>query len=220
MLVSALGLALAPGHEVSAQEPPSQLRAHAATLDADLARMQRDTRIYFAGWTATNSSLASAQIAIALTTDSVTVRNNYFVGAGLSAAGLLVLLAQPWPGLRAHTRYRAMPDGSPSELAAKVRLGESLLARQMHRDALAVSTFKHVIAATVAFGAGIRAGISFDSWAQGVGRTLFVLFVLEGQILTSPGQYFRPRSDRSAAQLTWTPWLERHLQGIQLGARF
>jgi hypothetical protein len=133
----------------------------------------------------------------------------------------LSFFAQPWPGLRAHTRYRAMPAGSDDELAAKVRLGESLLTRQMARDAVAISTFKHVIAGTVAFGAGIRAGISFESWAQGIGRTLFVLFVLEAQILTSPGHYFSPRSDRSTGHsLACTPWLTRQVQGIQLAARF
>ncbi|HEY6881530.1 MAG TPA: hypothetical protein VI299_26070 [Polyangiales bacterium] len=212
------------GRVARAQTPPTTLQAHAALLDRDLARMQRNTRIYFAGWTATNTALSGAQIAIALTATSATVRSNYFVGAGLSAAGLLALLAQPWPGLRASSRYRAMPASHAEELRAKVRLGESLLTRQMHRDALAISTFKHVIAGAVALGAGIRAGLSFDSVAQGIGRTAFVLLVLEGQILTHPGNYFFPRSDRSTAaqlgSLELTPWVSRHVQGVTLRAQF
>jgi hypothetical protein len=223
-LVAALALASGLGRsQASAQSAlPSAVELHAATLDLDLARLQRNTRIYFAGWTATNTALASAQIAIALTADSQAVRSNYFVGAGLSAAGLLVLLAQPWPGLRAHTRYRARPASHRGEQLAKVAFGEQLLARQMHRDALAIGPLKHGIAGAVALGAGIRAGFSFDSVAQGVGRTLFVLFVLEAQILTHPGNYFRPRSDRGAAVhlIAVMPWLDRHVQGVSLAARF
>lgn len=221
-------LACSPGFAQAStpgeQERTRVLAAHAEALDLDLARMQRNTRVYFAGWSAANTSLAGAQIAIALTTDSAVVRSNYFVGAGLSIAGLVALLAQPWPGLRAHTRYRAMPASNGRELAAKVALGERLLARQMHRDALAIGTFKHVIAASVALGAGIRAGLSFDSVAQGIGRTAFVLFVLETQIVTHPGHYFSPRSDRRAAAgltgLTLQPWFDRHVRGASLAARF
>lgn len=225
-LLLCAGLALGLGRPTAlAQEaPPPALVQHAATLDGDLARLQRQTRVYFASWSATNTALASAQIAIALSTHSDAIRSNYFVGAGLSAAGLLALLAQPWPGLRAHTRYRRMPSGNLRELTAKVLLGESLLARQMNRNAIAIGGFKHVVAAAVALGAGIRAGFSFDSVWQGVGRTLFVLVVLEGQILTHPGQHYEPRSDRSMMPrliaATLSPWIERHIQGVSLAARF
>jgi hypothetical protein len=213
-------LVLRLGH--ASAQPPSAVELHSLQVEADLARLQRNTRLYFASWTATHSALIAAQLTIALTADREPVRSNYLVGAGLSAAGLIALLAQPWPGLRAYSRSRAMPAHNLREQLAKTMLGEQLLAHQRQRDAIATGPWKHAIAGAVALGAGIRAGFSFESALQGVGRTLFVLVVLEGQILTHPGRYFHPRSDRCVATRTMalTPWIDRHVQGVRWSTRF
>jgi hypothetical protein len=192
------------------------LAVHLLELDAVLARVQRRTRAYVGAWTVLNSGLSGAQVAIAASSDDSMVRSNYYVGAGLSAAGLVVLLAQPWPGLFALDRYRAQPTGSFAERVAKLGYGERLLARQGRWDSAAVAPAKHVLAWVVAVGAGVRAGMGFDSVVQGVGRGAFVLAVLEGQILTRPRQY---RADTGAA-VALLPWAERGVLGARVAACF
>jgi hypothetical protein len=203
---------------------PADLRAREAALDAELARVQRNTRLYLNGWLITNSSLAAAQVAIALSSHDGAVRSNYLIGAGLSAAGLGVLLfGYSWPGYDARARCRDRPSVTPEERRAKIACGERVMAEQRQEDLSAGTPLKHAVSLAVAAASGVRAGFSFDSVAQGIGRALFVGFVLEMQIFTRPGNLFTPRQDRrraSPVMAALSPWIERHGQGLSLVGRF
>lgn len=196
------------------------LEAREAALALELEQLQRATRIYLRSWCAANTSLAAAQFAIAWTSDSDAVSTNYYVGAGLSAASLgMLLLGYSWPGLRARQRFRERPAATREQREARIAFGQALISEQNAENRAAGRPWRHALAAAIALGSGVRAGMSFGSVVQGVGRTLFVLLMLELQILTRPGSLLAPQREspeKELARVSWEPWLGRHEAGLRL----
>jgi hypothetical protein len=202
--------------------PTTVLDDALAEADTQLARVQRNTRLYLGSWLAANVALSGAQLAVALTATRDETRGNYFVGTGLSVAGMGVLLTQKWPALRALKKFRAMPRGTEQEKVAAIGYAETAMAHQRSWDRLAVRPDHHIAAGVLAVAAGLGVGLGFDSLKEGLSRGLGVFFILELQIATRPGAFLGPvdrgRSDRP--YLTFGPWLDRHAQGASVRGVF
>jgi hypothetical protein len=215
---SELGTATTPG----SADPDAVLDAYLESTEQKLTRVQHDTRLYLGGWMAANLALAGAQASVAVLSPDPAVRGNYWVGTGLAAAGIGVLLAQPWPGLGSVKKFKARPRGTRQEKIAAVAYGETLIAKQRNWDHIAVLPDKHIAAGVIALAAGLGVGFGFDSVREGLSRALGVLFVLELQIATRPGSWFGPkdpgRTDRP--YLTFGPWMDRFAQGASVRATF
>ncbi len=204
----------------------SELDAKLAALDAYLLDLQRPTRAYWGTWIAVLGALAVGQGTQAAFEDDTASRAGLLVGAGLSTAGLTLVLIAPTPGRYASYRYRALPSHSEDEKQRKLTQGETWLASEAAAVRRTRSWLTHAIAVTFGVGAGLYLGLAYDDNLQGALRTgIGTFLVTELRVWTRPTrsvQYWRDY--RGAPTVTpslgFMPLLMPRAAGLSVGGMF
>ncbi len=196
-----------------------------AALDGYLEEIDAPTRRYFYTWLAVQAGLVTVQLAIASTSDDDPTRGSYFIGSGVAAASIGLLLIGKRPGMGAVTRYRAMPSSSTSDKEAKLAMGEEALAGQATADRKGISWLRHLLGIGAAVGSGAAVALIYEhSLKLAAQRVFATFFVSELQILTRPNAAIRNHGRHSGAargvEFGVAPLLHWHAQGVSINGRF
>jgi hypothetical protein len=205
---------------------PLDLDARLAALDGYLEDIDKPTRRYFYTWLGVQSALTVGQVVIAFTADDTPTRGTYFIGSAVSATSLGLILLERRPGMGASQRFRDLPSNSESDKEAKRLAGEEALAGQAKAERRGRSWLKHALGIGAAVGSGALVAFLYDhSLKLATQRVFATFFVAELQILTRPDRASR-HEEQYAGQgqgirdLSFSPMVDRHAQGIALCGRF
>lgn len=224
----AYGLA-APVH--AGVDVPAPASAEAATLDVRAGELERaladvrgPTRRYYAGWLAAMSVLAVSQGAVGLSVDDRALRESMFLGAGLTVAGIGLLLITPSPGRYGADELHGMPASSLAEKRAKVTRGEELLRGEAATARFRRAWFQHVLITALGSGVGVFLGVRYPEqiWTAAVPSAIGTIAIAELQIWTSPNasiDHWR-RYRTGAPSIGLAPSIAPQMLGISLHARF
>lgn len=202
------------------------LDAKLDALDGYLEEIDAPTRRYFYGWLVTQSALIGGQLTIAFTADDAPMRGSYFIGSGVAAASIGLLLLGKRPGMGAVSRYRAMPSSTSSEKEAKLAAGEAALAGQALADRKGVSWLRHLLGVGAALGSGAAVALLYEhSLKLAAQRVFATFFVSELQIMTRSGAAIRNHESylggrKPGVEFGFAPLLDWHAQGVSMNARF
>ena len=200
------------------------LDARIGELERALADVRRPTRAYYAGWLGAMSVMAVGQGTIGLLADDRAVRESMFLGAGLTVAGIGLLLITPSPGRYGADELHGMPASSLAEQRAKAARGEQLLRGEAATAGLRRAWFQHVLIAALGTGVGVFLGVRYPDrvWVAAVPSALGTIAITELQLWTSPKASIAhwQRYRTGVASLSLAPSLAPELLGVSLHASF
>jgi hypothetical protein len=222
--VSLLIWANAGSAQPNATADAATLDARAAELEQALVDVQRPTRMYFASWLSALSALAVGQGVIGLVLDDEARRASMFLGAGLSVAGVGLMLITPFPARHGAGELRGMPSSTLADKRAQVARGEELLEGEADSAWFQRAWFQHVLVTALGAGVGVFLGLLHPDrvWDVALPSALGTFATAELQILTRPGaaighwDRYRARVPEVAA----APWIAPHTLGLGVHARF
>jgi hypothetical protein len=213
-----------------AQEVPGAT-ADAATLDARaqelegaLADVQRPTRMYFAGWLSALSVLAVGQGVVGLAIDDEAQRASMFLGAGLSVAGIGLMLITPFPGRYGAEELRGMSSTTLADKQKRVARGEELLEKEADSAWFQRAWFQHVLMTALGVGVGVFLGVLHPDriWDVAVPSAIGTFVCAELQIWTRPkaaiGHWEKYRA--RVPELSVAPLVAPYTLGLGAHARF
>jgi hypothetical protein len=198
----------------------------AEALGTMLDDMQRPSRAYWYTWVSVQTALTAGQSILGAAAEKGSVdRGSYFIGAGISAFSLSLLLIGRYPARYAASQFRALPTSSPGAQEARLATGEKWLHTQARADEFSTSLLRHSIGLALALGSGLGVGLAYDDAVpDAIIRGVSTLVVSELQIWTRPTRSIRyDRSYKTAtepAQFSLVPTAGRDSQGIMFTASF
>ena len=214
----------APGLADPQPADAASLDARVAELEHALADVRPSTRTYYASWLAAMSVMAVGQAAIGLSVDDRAVRESMFLGAGLTVAGIGLLLITPSPGRYGADELRGMPASSLADKRAKLMRGEQLLRGEAATDRFRRAWYQHVLIAALGGGVGVWLGVRYPDqvWTAAVPSAIGTIAIAELQIWTSPkasiDHWNRYRA--GGPSLAIAPAVAPQMLGVSLQARF
>jgi hypothetical protein len=166
--------------------------------------------------------MAVTQGTIGVLVDDRAQRESMFLGAGLTVAGIGLLLITPMPGRYGADELRAMPAGSLAEKRAKATRGEQLLRDEAGSARFRRAWYQHALVAALAGGVGVYLGVRYpDSvWSTAVPSALGTLAISELQIWTRPEAAIGHAERYRAGALSLAPSVAPQMLGVSLQARF
>jgi hypothetical protein len=200
-----------------------QLEARAAILEAALKDVQRPTRLYFGGWLAALSAMAVGQAALTPLVDNSAQRASLWLGAGLSTAGVGLLLITPFPGRYAADEVAGMATRTPAERRAKLSRAELLLEREAKSAWFQRAWFQHVFTALLGGGVILGLGLLYpdDLWTAAIPSGIGTFLTAEAQIWTRPRRAIDHwQRYRTAPVLSLAPLIAPNTLGLGVGGKF
>jgi hypothetical protein len=207
------------------EEDDRALDARLRTLDAYLKDTQSGQRRYFASWLVLSGTLIAGSTYFGLNEDVPGVRAGWFTSVALSTTSLGLLFMRRGPGLRMHSRFARMPDGSSEQKRAKVAAGEKFLSEMANKDKRATSYIAHLLGAGAAGASAVGLSLAYSyNLKEGLRRLFGTLLVSELIILSRPvrsiAYYERYSTSPKSIQLALAPWSDGKSYGLGLSGRF
>lgn len=186
------------------------LSTRLSTLEAALRDVKRPTRMYFFGWIAALSTLAVGQTTVGLVIDHRARKTAMFLGAGLSTAGVALMLLKPFPGRYGADELARMPANTPEQESAKLARAEELLAREAKAARMQYAWFQHLLTTGLGVGVGLTLGLLYPDhvWDVALPSALGTFLTAEAQIWTRPKravQHWERYASTHTPELTFAP---------------